>query len=105
MWNPCQSQVSFSDIEWFTSINHVTLDIKAVSVAAGIDNSVAVSNDSKAYSWGYSQNYRTALRTENTVQSPTLITNSTISMRKVTFAGCGGQFLVLAGPRILNNGV
>jgi regulator of chromosome condensation len=81
------------------------LDVSAAFVAAGIDNSVAVAADGRAYSWGYSQSYRTGLRTEDSVEKPTLITNSTIATRKITFAGCGGQFLILAGPKVVINGV
>jgi regulator of chromosome condensation len=83
----------------------IKLDVSAASVAAGIDNSIAIAVDGKPYAWGYSQSYRTGLRTEDSVERPTLITNSTLVTRKMTFAGCGGQFLVLAGPKVMINGV
>ncbi|KAH8597764.1 regulator of chromosome condensation 1/beta-lactamase-inhibitor protein II [Bisporella sp. PMI_857] len=69
-----------------------------ISVAAAIDNSFAITSEGKAYGWGYSENYRTGLGTDDTVKVPTLIAKGDIKEKKVTFAGCGGQFSVLAGP-------
>lgn len=81
------------------------LGVSASYVTAGIDNSVAISANGQAYAWGYSQSYRTGLRTEESVQAPTLITNSAIKTRKITFAACGGQFLILVGQAPAINGV
>ncbi len=61
--------------------------------------------DGKAYSWGFSANYRTGLRTEDSVQTPTLVDNTAIHGRTLTFAGCGGQSSVLASPATLSNGI
>ncbi|TVY43384.1 Protein pim1 [Lachnellula subtilissima] len=72
--------------------------IHAVSVAAAIDNSIAVTAEGKAYSWGFSANYRTGLGTDETVKEATLLAKGDIANRKITFAGCGGQFSILAGP-------
>ncbi|TVY80401.1 Protein pim1 [Lachnellula suecica] len=73
-------------------------DISAVSVSAGIDNSMALTKDGEVYSWGFSANYRTGLGTEETVEEPTQIQNSALVGKKLTFSACGGQFSVLAGP-------
>jgi len=73
-------------------------DIQAVFVAAAIDNSIAITTDGKAYSWGYSEGYRTGLGTEEPVKSPTLLQEGDVEGKRLTFAGCGGQFSVLAGP-------
>jgi regulator of chromosome condensation len=73
-------------------------DIQAVFVAAAIDNSIAITTDGKAYSWGYSESYRTGLGTEEPVKTPTLLRKGDVKGKRLTFAGCGGQFSVLAGP-------
>jgi regulator of chromosome condensation len=64
--------------------------IHAVSVAAAIHNSIAVTAEGKAYSWGFSDNYRTGLGTEETVDKPTLLEKGNVANKKITFAGCGG---------------
>ena len=67
-------------------------------IATGIDNSIAITEDGKAYSWGFSANYRTGLGTEEPVEEPTLVENSAVKEKRLTWAGCGGQFSVLEGP-------
>jgi regulator of chromosome condensation len=65
-------------------------------VAAGIDHSISLTALGKAYSWGFSSNYRTGLGTEDSVERPTIIDNTAVARSSIKFAGCGGQFLVLA---------
>lgn len=72
--------------------------VHAVSVAAAIDDSFAITLEGKAYSWGFSANYRTGQGTEDTVMEVTLLNASEVKDKKLTFADCGGQFSVLAGP-------
>jgi regulator of chromosome condensation len=72
--------------------------VRAVSVAAGIDDSLAITDNGEAYSWGFSANYRTGQGTEEVIKEATKIENSAIKGKKLTFVGCGGQFTVLAGP-------
>jgi regulator of chromosome condensation len=79
--------------------------LSAVFVAAGIDNSIALTEKGEAYSWGFSSDYRTGLGTQETVDVPTQIQNTALMGKKITFAGCGGQFSVVAGPASLPNGV
>lgn len=76
----------------------VIAGIHAVSVAAGIDDSFAISLEGKAYSWGFSSNYRTGQGTEDTVIEATLLSQGEVKNKKLTYVGCGGQFSVLAGP-------
>ena len=76
----------------------VILAVDAVSVAAAIDDSFAITLDGKAYSWGFSANYRTGQGTEDTVMEATSLSNGEVKGKKFTYAGCGGQFSVLAGP-------
>lgn len=73
-------------------------DINAATVAAGIDDSFAIADDGTAFSWGFSSNYRTGQGTEDSVKEAKEIDNSAVRGKKLTFAGCGGQFSVLAGP-------
>ena len=72
--------------------------VKGASVAAGIDDSFAVTLQGEVFSWGFSANYRTGLGTEEPVLEATCVENSAIKGKKLTFVGCGGQFSVLAGP-------
>lgn len=67
-------------------------------IATGIDNSIALTEEGKAYGWGFSANYRTGLGTEEPVETPTLVENSALKGKRLWWAGCGGQFSVLAGP-------
>jgi len=76
----------------------VVPNIPAVSIAAGIDNSIALTENGEVYSWGFSANYRTGQGTEEPIEEATIIDNSAINGKKMTLAGCGGQFSVLAGP-------
>jgi len=73
-------------------------DIKAESVAAGIDNSLAITSEGKAFSWGFSENCRTGLGTDDSVGEATLVENSALRDKRIIFGACGGQFGVLAGP-------
>jgi regulator of chromosome condensation len=69
-----------------------------VSVAAGTDNSFAITADGKAYSWGFSENYQTGQGVTDDVEVPTLVDNTAVRGKRLTYAGAGGQFSVLAGP-------
>ncbi|QYS96266.1 hypothetical protein H0G86_003523 [Trichoderma simmonsii] len=68
-----------------------------VSVAAGTDNSFAISKDGKAYSWGFSSNYQTGQGTIDDIHVPTFIDNTATRDKKIIAAGAGGQFSVLIG--------
>ena len=66
-----------------------------VRVSAGIDNSFAVTDDGKVFSWGFSANYQTGLGTTEDIVDPTVIENSAIKEREVLWAGAGGQFSIV----------
>ncbi|TGO64875.1 hypothetical protein BCON_0005g00730 [Botryotinia convoluta] len=74
--------------------------ITATFVAGAIDNSIVLTEDGKVWAWGYGENYRTGLGSDDTTWTPALIENSAIKGKKITFAGCGGQFSVIAGPEV-----
>ncbi|PHH64491.1 hypothetical protein CDD81_4566 [Ophiocordyceps australis] len=74
------------------------LDIQNVaSVAAGSDNSFAVTHDGKVYSWGFSANFQTGQGTFEDIHTPTLIDNTAIRGKQIIAAHAGGQFSMLAG--------
>jgi len=87
-------------------------DIRASAVAAGVDNSMAISQEGIAYAWGFSANYRTGLGTEEPIEVATPLRNKALEGKRLSFGACGGQFSVLAGPAVfgqedigLTNGV
>jgi hypothetical protein len=61
--------------------------IHAVSVAAAVDNSIAVTAEGKAYSWGFSANHRTGLGTEETVEEATLLDRGDVANKKNYLCG------------------
>lgn len=71
--------------------------IDAVQAAAGSDHCVAVAKDGKAHAWGFSATYQTGLGTDKDVEVATQIDNTATRGKKLVWAGCGGQFSVLAG--------
>lgn len=82
--------------------------INAVYCAAGSDHAMAIAKDGKAYSWGFSTTYQTGLGTDDDVSIATHIDNTAVRGKKLVWAGCGGQFSVLAGlaeaPMVNGNG-
>jgi regulator of chromosome condensation len=70
-------------------------DVKVTFVSAASDTTLAVSPDGQAYSWGFSSTYQTGLGTDDDVEEPTLIDNSAVKGKKITWAGVGGQFAMM----------
>ncbi len=60
------------------------------------DHSFAVGDNGKVYSWGFSANYQTGQGTTDDIEVPTLIDNSAIREKVITWAGAGGQYSILA---------
>ena len=69
---------------------------KAVFVTAGSDHSIAINEEGKAYSWGFSATYQTGLGTTEDVPIATWIDNTAVRGKKLHWAGAGGQFSMLA---------
>ena len=65
-------------------------------MAAGTDNSFALTDDGKVYSWGFSANYQTGQGTSDDIEIPTLIDNTAVREKELVYAGAGGQFSILA---------
>lgn len=59
-------------------------------VAVGTDHNVAINAVGQAYGWGFNMNYQCRL------EKPTSVENTAVKNRDLTWAGCGGQVLVLA---------
>ena len=70
----------------------------AVYASAGTDHTIIVNADGKAWSWGISVTYQTGLGTTDDIVYPTMIDNTAVREKKLTWSGCGGQFSMLAGP-------
>ena len=69
---------------------------KVVHAAAGTDTSVVVTDEGKAWSWGFSANYQTGQGTTEDVELATMIDNTAVREKKLVWSGCGGQFSMLA---------
>jgi regulator of chromosome condensation len=66
--------------------------LKAAFVAVGTDHSFALTEDGKAYSWGFNTNFQCGLGDTEEVFTPTMIPSKFTKDEKLTWAGCGGQF-------------
>ncbi|CAO1598543.1 hypothetical protein XANCAGTX0491_002305 [Xanthoria calcicola] len=69
-----------------------------VTVAAGTDHCIAITEQGKAYSWGFSANYQCGQGTTNDITIPTLIDNTATRDKKLDWAGAGGQYSILTSP-------
>ena len=69
---------------------------KVVYVAAGSDHNIAIAEDGKAYSWGFSGTYQTGQGTTDDISVATHIDNTAVRGKQLVWAGAGGQFSVLA---------
>ena len=70
-----------------------------VTGACGPDHSIVIDKNGKAYSWGFSANYQTGQGTDDDIDVPTMIDNTAVRETKLTWAGCGGQYSVLASKK------
>lgn len=70
----------------------------ATFAAAGVDHSILINAAGKAYSWGIGVNYQLGLGSTNDQDLPALVDNTAVRDQQLTWAGCGGQFSMLAAP-------
>ncbi|KAJ4407194.1 hypothetical protein N0V91_004076 [Didymella pomorum] len=70
-----------------------------VTGACGPDHTIVIDKNGKAYSWGFSANYQTGQGTDDDIEEATLIDNTAVRETKLTWAGCGGQYSVLAAKK------
>lgn len=70
-------------------------------VAAGSDHNILVTSDGKVYSWGFNANFQCGQgKVENDFVVATLIDDPAVHNKKLTWAGAGGQYSMVAGPAI-----
>lgn len=67
-------------------------------VAAGSDHNILVTSDGKAYSWGFNAIHQCGQGRDDDIVVATLIDNTVVRGKKLTWAGAGGQYSMLAGP-------
>ena len=66
-------------------------------VAVGTDHNVAINAVGQAYSSGFNMNYQCGQGAgSDDIEKPTSVENTAVKNRDLTWAGCGGQVLVLA---------
>jgi regulator of chromosome condensation len=70
-----------------------------VTGSCGPDHTIVIDKEGKAYSWGFSANYQTGQGTDDDIDTPTMIDNTAVRETKLTWAGCGGQYGVLASKK------
>lgn len=71
---------------------------KVVRVAAAGDQSIAVTADGKAYSWGFNDNYQCGQgETDGDIDDAMLLDNSAVRDKKIIGASSGGQYSMLFG--------
>ncbi|KAF2865861.1 regulator of chromosome condensation 1/beta-lactamase-inhibitor protein II [Massariosphaeria phaeospora] len=67
--------------------------------SCGPEHTIVIDKNGKAYSWGFSVNYQTGQGTDDDVEIPTMIDNTAVRDTKLTFAGAGGQYSILASKK------
>jgi regulator of chromosome condensation len=73
-------------------------NITGAAIATASDTAIVVDVDGKAFSWGFNGNLQTGQGQADDIPTATLIDNTAVRGKKLTWAGVGGQFGVLAGP-------
>ena len=71
------------------------IDGKVVHVTASSDHNIVVTEDGKAWSWGFSANFQTGLGTTEDVEVATMIDNTAVKERMLNGATTGGQFSIV----------
>lgn len=71
--------------------------IHASVVAAGSDHSLAIDNEGRPWSWGFSATYQTGQGTQEDIEVATVVENTAVRGKKLNWVGAGGQFSVFTG--------
>jgi regulator of chromosome condensation len=70
-----------------------------VYAAGGSNHNIVITSDGKAHSWGFNANYQCGQRgSDDDVSLATMIRSPTINDKKMSWAGAGGQYSMLASP-------
>lgn len=70
----------------------------AADIAAGSDHNVVITRDGQAYAWGFNTSYQCGVGHSDDVAIATLINNNAVREKKLTMAGAGAQYSIVAGP-------
>lgn len=75
------------------------VDGKVVFAAAGTDHSFAITQDGRAYSWGFNAQHQVGHGNEekDEVEQPTQLKNKHVSGKMLVSAAAGGQFSIVLG--------
>lgn len=66
-------------------------------VAVGHDHNIAINTDGQAYSWGFNANHQCGQgASSGDIDEPTRIDNTAVRNRELIWAGCGGEFSIVA---------
>jgi regulator of chromosome condensation len=68
----------------------------AVQSSSGPENNIVLTKDGKAYSWGFNPTFQCGQGTDDDVIQPTMIDNTAIRRKRLSWTGMGGQFTMLA---------
>ncbi|KAK3715838.1 hypothetical protein LTR37_006821 [Vermiconidia calcicola] len=71
------------------------IESKVATVTASSDHCIAITQDGKAYSWGFSANYQTGQGVTDDIDMATMIDNTAVREQKLQGATSGGQFSIL----------
>lgn len=71
---------------------------KAVQVTTSSDHNLVITEEGKAWSWGFSANYQTGQGQVDDVLVATMIDNTAVRDKKLNGAMTGGQFSILTAP-------
>lgn len=70
---------------------------RCICVAAGVDHNIAITEEGKAYSWGFNEGGRCGQGPhDDDVVVATLIDNTAVRNKKLVWAGAGGQYSMMA---------
>jgi regulator of chromosome condensation len=89
-----------------------TIKGKAAVVTTCSDHNIVITEEGRAYSWGFSANYQTGQGTIEDIDVATLINNTAVKTTKLSGCTSGGQFSVVTAkasdppiPEPITNGV
>ena len=74
--------------------------VGAAFAAVGTDHTIAIDENGKAWSWGFSANYQTGLGSDKDISIPTMIDNTAVRSKVLCWVGAGGQFSILASAHM-----
>jgi regulator of chromosome condensation len=70
-----------------------------VTGCCGPEHTIVINKNGRAYSWGFSANYQTGQGSDDDVEAPTLLDNTAVKETKLTWAGAGGQYSIVASEK------